>query len=622
MPLPSYVVELQFGASSYIDVTSYVQSISINRGISRVLDDYSAGSLSVTFVNNSRIFDPLNTSSPLWYGAGGYTIVQPAGNIRVSSNGVRRFTGVVQDWSFSFEESGFDGQATVTALDLIYEIGLTEFADQPGKYFDINYGIQAVVETSGDRIDRVFASNGFGASTYALVQSGKTIVGADVNSAGDSVLSYIQNVARSEPADLFSNASAVMVMKDRSFTNYTWANTTRNNLIAYPGTATSVTDEQLIAGETSFGWLWGGRQYTATPILSAYTNAATIDTNVNRYAMEYTDFNQYKYNPDGTATNFTFSAYFRGPALTTINGIFGDFYLLGDNGATIYTRSISATAVSSLDWKQITFSYNYSGTAIVSGAEFRLTSSGTTGSDFFIADGWILERASSYTNYFDGTTNPLTSSASTAYSVGWSGLAYQSYSGLVTSVASTATAPTVRTFSDYNSQSNFYGTAIPFTDLQVAYASEQLYNKVQVIGVNATAVVEDTVSQGLYGSRTYVQTDNLTTSITKPDEIASAFLGEFRLPEYRAEQLTVALEALTSAQQNIVLAIEIRDIVRVAFKPSNSGSSIDKYYQVLGISSNSDVERDAITFNLASLDNLPFRLNSTYLGVLNTDFLA
>jgi hypothetical protein len=767
MPLPTHKVELAFGASGYIDVTEYVQSVSINRGISRVLDDFSAGSCSVTFVNNNRVFDPTNGNTNLvtnysfetdasgwlsntstiarsttiayaglaslkhtstapytsyeaytptqmpvvankdysvavfvrtevvstsmvlkinWYDSanniistpassaininstswtratftstspanavaaqiiftvtnvGGvaqsvfydlvsfaqsnpvgsplYGIVQPAGQIRISSNGVVRFTGFVQDWDFSFGESGLDGQATVTALDLIYDVGQVEFADDPGQYFDINYGIQQVVETTGDRIDRVFKNNGFDTTTYALVESGKTIVGADVNNAGDSVLSYMQNLARSEPADFFSNASAVMVMKDRSFTNYTWANTTRNNLIVYPGTATAITiDEEFDIA----GWLYGGQEYTTTPLLSEVTNVATIDSNLFRYRMQYSDLNKQKYNPDGTATDFTFSAYFRGPGLVTGGGIFGDLELLDEYAQVLVTTPLTATAANALDWVQLTVSNNYAGTGVVAGISVSLSAASTTPSYLFIANGWMFERASSYTNYFDGTTNPLISSAATAYSVGWSGEPYKSYSGLVTSVASTASAPAVRSFADSNSQSTFSGTAIPFTDLQVVYASEQLYNNVQVIGINATAIVQDTVSQGLYGLRTYVQTDNLTTSVTKPDEIASGFLGEFRLPEYRAEQLTVALESLTTAQQTIVLGIEIRDIVRVAFKPSNTGSSVDKYYQVLGISSNSDLERDAVTFNLASLDNLSFRLDSTFLGILDTDTLA
>jgi hypothetical protein len=621
MPLPSYVVELSFGSSGFIDVTEYVQNVSINRGINRNLDDFSAGSLSVTFVNNARVFDPLNTSSPLWYGAGGYTVVQPSGRIRVSSNSIRRFTGFVQDWEFSYEQSGLDATATVTALDLIYEIGQVEFANQPGIYLDKLWGIQPVVEATGDRIDRVFNFNGFGASQYALVESGKTIVGADINNSGDNVLAYMQNVARSEPADFFCNASGVMAMKERNFINYSWANTTRNNLVVFPGTATAITDLELYDVP---GWLWGGLESTAAPLLSARCNQATIDTNLNRYAMQYVEINKYKYNPDGTATNFTFSGYVRGNGLVTGSGLSGKVDLLDEFAQVLMTTAITATAASANDWTQVTVSNNYAGTGIVAGLDFRLAAASNTGSYFFIGDGFMFERASSYTNYFDGTTNPITSAGATVASVGWSDVPYASYSGLVTSVASTATGKAIRTFADQNSQGTAYGngTGIPFTDLQITYGSEQLYNEVEVIGVNATATVADTASQSLYGLRTYAQTDNLTTDLTRPQKIAEAFRADYRLPEYRASQLTVSLESLTTAQQNIVLGVEIRDVVRVCFQPSATGAIVDKNYQILGVNSNTDVERDQITFNVASLDSLGFRLDSPVLGILNTDTLG
>ena len=54
MSVPSYTVEIYFGGSDYVDVSQYVQSISLDRGISNQLEDYSAGSVSVTFVNNAR----------------------------------------------------------------------------------------------------------------------------------------------------------------------------------------------------------------------------------------------------------------------------------------------------------------------------------------------------------------------------------------------------------------------------------------------------------------------------------------------------------------------------------------------------------------------------------------
>jgi hypothetical protein len=70
------------------------------------------------------------------------------------------------------------------------------------------------------------------------------------------------------------------------------------------------------------------------------------------------------------------------------------------------------------------------------------------------------------------------------------------------------------------------------------------------------------------------------------------------------------------------LGIEIRDVVRVCFQPSAQGGVVDKFYQVLGVNANVDVERDSLTLNLASLDNLPLRLDSPYLAVFDTGTLA
>ena len=614
MPLPSYVVELSFGSSGFVDVTQYVQNISIGRGINRNLDDFSAGSVSVTFVNNDRVFDPLNTSSPLWYGAGGYTIVQPAGRIRVSSNGIRRFTGFVQDWDFTYNDSGFDGQATVMALDMMYRVSNAVFTG----------GTAFAVESTGERIKTVMNYNGFSASEYAGVQGGQTLLGYDVNQPGDNVLAYLQNVARSEPADFFSNASAVMQLKDRSFTNYVWNNIARQNLIKYPNTLSQDTTVTSLDGGTGLGdgWIYGWQPGTAAPYYSPGTvnTAEIVDT---ERVMWYQDVDQQKINPTGTATNYVFSGWFRGLGLTG-SGITGNYVLLDSSGIPLVSASMFASAATGAEWVNMAATATHGGTEVVAGHRLTIAAPGTTSSYNFIGNGLQVEQGTVIPNYFDGAYNPYTSTATTDYEIAWAGIPYASQSGLTTSVATAVSAPSLVTFADMNSQGTAYGngTGIPFTDLQVVYASEQLYNQVQVVGVNATAVTEDTVSQGLYGVRGYSQTDNLTTSTTKPAMIASAFLGEFRLPEYRASQLTVALESLSSGQQNLVLGLEIRDVVRVCFQPSATGTVVDKFYQILGINSDTDVERDAVTFSIASLDNLSFRLDSPYLGLLDTDTLA
>jgi hypothetical protein len=608
MAVPSYTVEISFGSSGFIDVSSYVQSITLDRGISNQLEDYSAGSISITFVNNARVFDPLNTSSPLWYGVGGYTVVQPGGQVRVKANSITRFIGFVQDWNFTFDEAGLDGQATLTALDRMYRVGNAVFT-----------GGQAwQVEATSDRMKTVFNYNGFGAAEYAGVESGQTMLGYDDFTAGNSVLSYLQQVARSEPGDFFSNASGVMTFKDRSFTNYAWSNSLRYNFASYPSTALNNTQVEDGSGyyiynigtlSTAVASNFGGSVYRGATV-----NAP--DPADQGVGFTYTNFNLERYATVGTSV--VFSAYLRG----AINPYEAFFAFLDTNGDLMDSGFATVTSPSTATWVRVGGTLNNpSGT--IGGIQFSVNTYGGTNYVIY-TEGFQVEPGTAWIDYFDGSYKASVDTASTRYRNAWSGLTYASQSGLLTSTASTVSAPAIHTFADLNSQGTAYGngTGIPFMDLQVAYGSENLYTKVQVIGTNANAIVEDTTGQSRYGIKTFSQTDNLTTSLTRPAEIASALLGEFRLPEYRAEQITLSLESLTTAQQNIVLALELRDVVRVCFQPSATGSIVDKYYQILGVAGNTDVERDEITFRLASLDNLPFRLDSTLLGVLDTDTLA
>ena len=50
------------GGLAYADLTSYVESINITRGRSRQLDQFNAGTATVSFNNSTRILDPLNHS--------------------------------------------------------------------------------------------------------------------------------------------------------------------------------------------------------------------------------------------------------------------------------------------------------------------------------------------------------------------------------------------------------------------------------------------------------------------------------------------------------------------------------------------------------------------------------
>lgn len=602
MALPTYTVTLQFGSSSAVDVTAYVKSITFNKGINRVLEDYSAGTLSITFVNNSRVFDPLNTSSPLWYGAGGYTIVQPAGKVIVTANSIRRFTGYVQDWDFTFDSAGLNGEATLRALDQIYRVNNVVLTG----------GTNKVLESVTDRMSRLMSNGGLTAGSFS---GGVTPVGADVNDPGDNLLNYMQQLARTEPGDLFSNASAVMVFKDRSFANYIWGNSNRQNYIKYPGTATV----QVVGND---GWTTGYQQTAERAPLytGGSANKSQIVTGNLDNEMSYQEIDIDKYNPNRNVNmTYVFSGWFKSQSgALTIQGDFSVF----DANANIIGAVSNTLGINTSTWLQLSGTVTTAGTP--AGIAYYVWTSGTTAAQNFYGNGLQVEQGTAWINYFDGSTNPYTNDASNKYEVGWLGRPYLSSSGMTIASASAIAAPTILTFADANSQGASYGngTGLPFTNLAVAYGSDTLYNSVQVVGTNATATATDTVGQTRYGQKSYAQTDNLTTSLTRPAQIAAALLAEWRLPEYRAQAITVHLEALTTAQQNLVLAIELRDVVRVCFQPSATGSIIDKYYQVLAVDVNADPERDEVVFTLSSLDNLPIRLDSTLLAVLDTDTLG
>jgi len=628
MALPSQKVEIKFGASAWIDVTSDVTGFSYNRGTNRLMEDYQAGTLQVNFINNSRRFDPLNTLSDLWYSAGGYTIVQPAGEIKITlnSSGAIRFYGYVQDWNFTFDEAGLDGRANLTAGDLMYYLANINF----------DASVESTAKLSGDRIADVLTTYNLSTSQVSG-RNTKTIIGKTVHNDGDNVLAYLQNVARSSPGDLFASASssATLVFRDKTFTpNYSWAATYRKNLIKYPAASTYDTTnvEGRVAGEDiglGDGWLSVFKKSSSNYLYGGYSNVSETRGGIftNSY-LSYQEIDQTKYNPAGsTGLSFVLSAWLQGNAFGTASaGVTGSYSLLDSAGNTI---NIGGSALAfylpgtdSTTWERVLGTAT-AGTGIVAGVNINFS---CNDSFTFKGNAWQIENNNTYDErYFDGSYKPISSTTSNRREVGWTGAKYASDSVFsINTATATGGLAIYRTFADDNSQGTAYGngTAIPFMSLQLANSGLNLYTQSQVVGVNATATVTDTAGTALYGVRTYSQTDNLTTSITRPKEIAREALGYWRLPEYRITEFTVSLESLTTAQQNIVLDLELADVIRACFKPSNAGNVVDKYYQILSINANSDPERDQITFQVASLDNVPIRLDSTLLSILDTSILA
>lgn len=183
----------------FVDVTEFVESISIGRGKSRLLDKFQAGTCRVVFDNTNRYFDPTFTASP-YFGN-----IIPRREIRVSIDGEYAFFGVVDDWNLDYEPQGKQ-TASAVASD-----GFTKLANQT-----LTGGVQTV-QKSGERINAILNDPGVDwPSDRRNVDAGAQTLGADTLAADAPALQYLQLVEQSEPGRLFIGKDGNLVYRDRT----------------------------------------------------------------------------------------------------------------------------------------------------------------------------------------------------------------------------------------------------------------------------------------------------------------------------------------------------------------------------------------------------------------------
>ena len=606
MALPTYLVYLSFSSSGTIDVTSYVTNVSIDRGSPRILDDTQVGQATVSFINNDRTFDPFNTSSILYNSIGGYTLVQPNAKVQVYSGGVVIFTGWVQNWDFTNDEKGLDARASLMATDGLGVLAKANF----------NPTLITAANTAGQlptpRIASATAIWGSTAISISMAGSaGKTPLVGDSLTQDQTVLSYLQNVARTEPANFWGTKDGNAKWSDRSLGTTTWnpsASLSYNyHLTAgfYNGTATVLSN-----------WILSTEGTPVVTTNSQYPGEYVLESVLlgSEQGLQYQEYDPVKYKPN-TAYSVAF--------WTNAVDVSAEIRLIYKNPATgAYVTKATvpyANTFSNNAWKRIVIE-NVTTSLVCNYFEFYVSDLNGT---FQIKDLIITPTATASSWYFDGeryqeTTSTYLNEQQRPYS-GWVGTERFSNSVYaVTIKAGTASAPVSENFADNYGQATFFGSGITISDLQVQYASDQFYNQVNVVRASGgTASKQSTASQSLYGIRTYAQTDNLGISPARSSAMASEIYGQFGSPDYLLTSMDVQMEALAGTAQARVQALDLYDLARVIFRPSRTGSDIDKKYQIISIKQDITPETHKVSFGLAAL-GAGMILNSSYLGILNT----
>lgn len=167
------------------------------------------------------------------------------------------------------------------------------------------------------------------------------------------------------------------------------------------------------------------------------------------------------------------------------------------------------------------------------------------------------------------------------------------------------------------------GTGIPFTNIEAAYGSEELRNRVTVSRLNGgTVTSEDAASIAAYGAIDYDIRDSLLADDTQAQALADLIVTRYAEPLLRIDSVEVVTNALTTAQTNEVLALELGDLVQIVYTPSGIGDAIDQFVRLDSIEHSIDAAQHRIKFSFSRGEGVALVLDSAYFGILDTNTLG
>ena len=182
----------------FFDVTNLVQSVAIQRGKNRQLDQFDSGLANIVFNNNDRTFDPEYSLSPY---AGQ---IVPKRQVRISSGGIVQFAGLVDDWNLSYEPNG-DSIAAAACSDATSSFATQTLASRTN-----------TEQKSGERINAILDLPEINwPASLRDVDTGLMTLGADVIPNNINALSYLRLVEQSEPGAFFIGKAGNVIFRDR-----------------------------------------------------------------------------------------------------------------------------------------------------------------------------------------------------------------------------------------------------------------------------------------------------------------------------------------------------------------------------------------------------------------------
>lgn len=190
--------EFRLAGELFYDISNRVRTFDFGRGRAQTFSTFPAGEIVIDLNNHDRAFDPLNPLSPF---AGN---IIPQRDVRIYSNDVLVFVGAIDDWDLSYTNDG-DSTATIRASETIAQLNRRFLTAQTPPE-----------ETAGERIDRILSDPAVSWGTAARdIDFDSQLMGAYDIEEETSALTYLQNIALSEPGNFFMSREGKITFRNR-----------------------------------------------------------------------------------------------------------------------------------------------------------------------------------------------------------------------------------------------------------------------------------------------------------------------------------------------------------------------------------------------------------------------
>ena len=191
------------------DVSQWVQSVSISRGRSDQFEQFRAGTLTMTLLNNDRRFDPINESSPYWDSVTGRSKITPRRKVQIFAEDVPLFTGRITDIDVQYDQQ----LSTVTIYAADDFVMLANAS--------IGTALTPPAELSGDRVTRILdlPEIAFPADQRSI-DTGVATVGAYPIAANTNAADYLSRVAAAEQGLFFCGGDGNLRFRNRTSTQF------------------------------------------------------------------------------------------------------------------------------------------------------------------------------------------------------------------------------------------------------------------------------------------------------------------------------------------------------------------------------------------------------------------